>query len=303
MTFTLKELTRHGGDPVALYYFRWGAATNSFYAYTDAEHDIIAPGSVAGEYVTYTSAPIMRKSISSSGTLDKSTLEISVPRDLAVTTKFSAYPPSIVVSAVIRQGHLGETEGDYPACWVGRVVGFSFQGSEAILALEPLSTSMQRNGLRRNYQYSCPHVLFAAGSCNADKDAATTLVNITSASVNTIVMPASWYGSISVNKYLSGTVEWTNALGNLEIRTILQITSGKDLVLDGPTTGLTAGYQISAIVGCNRKSGIGGDTDGDCTYLHIESGGASPPVPNIKNFGGQPWIPFKNPMGSNTPYY
>ena len=303
MAFAPVETSRHAGAPVALYYFRYGQSTGSYYAWTDATHPITAPGSIGGISVTYTPQPIMRKNISQSGTLDKATIEISIPRDLPITDRFRVYPPSQVVSAVIRQGHLGETQGDYPACWVGRIVGFSFKGSTVILALEPFSTSMRRVGLRRNYQFSCPHVLFEPNTCRASKPHATTLVNVTSISGNVLTMPAAWWpNTISVLKYLNGTVEYTNTDGNFEIRMILQIINGKDLFLDGIPLGMIPGQQISAILGCNRLSGIT-DTNGDCTNLHVQAG-ISSPVPNIINFGGQPWIPQVNPVGpGTTPYY
>lgn len=296
MSFEPLETSRQLGSPVALYYFRYGAATASFEAYTDAEHPITAPGSVAGVDVEYTPAPITRKNITASGTLDKASIDISIPRDLPLTEQFRIYPPSVVVSCVIRQGHVGELAGDYPALWVGRVVGFSFEESGATLGLEPFSTSLRRTGLRRTWQYPCPHVLFAEGTCNADKTIATTTVTVTSVSGNLIVLPVNWYAPLDVNKYLNGTVEWTNPAGNLEIRTILQIVGGKNLVLNGPGNGLSAADSLDIILGCDRRHGALA-ADGDCARLHVTAGTSTP---NIQNFGGQPWIPFKNPIGAGS---
>lgn len=291
MTFETRELSRAIGDPVALYFFRYGTDSGSYYAYTDADHEISAPGSLVGETVVYIPRPIMRGNIVSNGTLDRSAIELRMPHTDNLADLFRIYPPSQVVTCVIRQGHLGETSGDYPAVWSGRIIGMAFESSEAVLNLEPVITSLRRTGLRRQYQFGCPHVLYG-DQCLADKPSATVSVNITSATSNTITMPAAWYGAISVNKYLSGLVEWTNDRGNQEIRNILQISGGKDLVLNGPVTDLTAGHAISVSLGCNRQHGAF-DTVGDCKNLHN----------NINNFGGQPWIPFTNPIGTVSPYY
>ena len=295
MAFEPKELSRERGDPIALFYFRWGADVASFNAYTDGEETVTAAGSIAGVDVDYIPAPIMRKNITSSGTLDKAAIEIMVPRDLVLCDHFRIYPPSTVVSCVIRQGHFGETGGDYPVVWMGRVVGFAFQGSQATLALEPFSTSLRRSGLRRTYQYTCPYVLFDANTCRADKAVATTTVAIDGASGNQLTMPGGWFGSLSVNKYLAGTVEWINDDGNIEIRMILQILGGVNLLLDGPTTGLIGSDSVDVILGCNRQNGITAG-DGDCFSLHKTVGTGDP---NIQNFGGQPWIPKLNPIQSN----
>lgn len=303
MSFAQKEESRAEGEPVALYYFRYGSGSGSFYACTDSEHEISAPGSIAGEAVEYTPTTIMRKNITASGTLDKATIEISVPRDHPITDKFRIFPPSVVVSCVIRQGHLGELSNDYPPVWVGRVVGFSFEGSVAILALEPFSTSMRRSGLRRTYQYTCPHVLYAAGTCNADESAATTAVTIDGVvGADQLTLPAAWFGAIDINKYLTGTVKWTTDEGNDEVRMILNIVGARDVTMDGPATGLTGGNSVQIALGCNRQNGVPGvgDANGDCFNLHVETGTGDP---NSKNFGGQPWIPVTNPISVSSSIY
>lgn len=301
MVFTPKEVSRAQGSPVALYFFQYGSDDAAYAAYTDAEHEITAPGRIAGADVVYVPASIMRKNISSSGTLDKSSIEVVIPRNLSLTSRFTLFPPSVVVSCVIRQGHLGEVTGDYPAAWVGRVAAFSFQGSQAVLGLEPFSTSMRRAGLRRNYQFGCPHVLYALGTCNADPTPATIAVTITGGTGSILTLPAAWFGAIPIAKYLSGTVRWVTAEGNTEIRMILQTIADQDLLLDGPILDLVNGDSVDILLGCNRQHGvtISGvpSPDGDCFNLHKEVVTGDP---NSKNFGGQPWIPLKNPVGTTS---
>jgi hypothetical protein len=282
MTFAGREQSRQRGEPFVLYYFRYGTHANSFHAFTDAEAPIVAPGSFEFEPVTYTPEAIERSAITSSGTLDKASLNIVVPRDNPLAGLFVAYPPSQVVTAIIRQGHLGATE--YPVAWSGRVVAMKFDGSAAELSCEPVATSMRRNGLRRHYQYGCPHVLYG-DDCKASKAAATVSRTIAGALANRIFMPSEWNAAPPV-KYIGGLVEWQTAAGNVELRTILWIDNETELVLNGPATGAFTGVTVHVSLGCNRHMN-------DCELLHD----------NIQNFGGQPWIPLVHPLGFRSHFY
>jgi hypothetical protein len=188
---------------------------------------------------------------------------------------------------VIRQAHLGEADS-YPPIWVGRAISMSFEGSRATFVLHPIITSQRRPGLRRNYQYGCPHVLYGE-QCRADKEAATVIVELNTIDGQTLIMPAAWHGSIAVEKYLGGLVQWETPEGNVEVRTILKISGVRDLVLGGLVRGLSGGQDVEVSLGCNHLMD-------DCHELHVEDdvpGSTS----NVHNYGGQPWIPLENPVG------
>jgi hypothetical protein len=109
-----------------------------------------------------------------------------------------------------------------------------------------------------------------------------------------VTLGAGWSGGRDPSKYAGGMVEWRTVDGTLEIRTIIRIENGGlTLLLGGPTRGLLIGADVDVILGCNHKAGISAQPDGDCLPLHN----------NIQNFGGQPWIPFKNPIGLVNNYY
>ena len=321
MPFSDSEVSRASGQPVALFYFRYGSHADSFYAYTDAEQAVVAAGSIAGIDVTYSPIPIGRGAVTTSGSLDKAQLEIRMPRDIALTQHFVAFPPSLVVTLIIRQAHRNAPATppalDAPVVWAGRVVGMAFEGSEAKFTCEPIATSMRRNGLRRNYQRGCPHALYDENTCRADKTVATVTVAITGTAANKIIMPAEWFEYIAVAKYLGGLAEWTTPEGNVEIRTILKNADGKDLVVDGLIRGLVADQNVAVSLGCNRQQD-------DCRDLHVSAvsgfradstlvtadstvvtadGAGEPLLSNIHNFGGQPFIPFENPIGFNNQFY
>lgn len=276
MSFADRETSRFSGEPVNLYLFRYGSQTTEFFAYTDHEESVPFDG------FTYNPMPIDRTKLTSAGTLDKSKVTVTTPQDSPLARLYLAYPPSAVTTVIMRQGHVGDD--DFKVVWTGRVMGCALKGSKAEFACEPVSASLRRNGLRRRYQYGCPHVLYG-DQCRASKVAATTAVAIVSASGNRVTLGSGW--SPQPKKYVGGLIEWANEAGALQIRTILSVEAGgSTYLLSGPTAGLSPGHTVQMVLGCNHKLGHGPQPDGDCGPLHN----------NAQNFGGQPWIPLKNPL-------
>ena len=282
MTFEVNESSRSQGQPAELYLFRYGTDEASFYAYTDVGEDIVVDG------VTYQSLTLKRGKIVSSGTLDKTALSVTCPLSADVVELFRIYPPGEVVTLVIRAGHLtdgSEVLTDWPVIWSGRILQCSrdnTNGPEATFTCEPASTSMRRVALRRHYQLSCPHVLYAQGDnlCNAVKADRTIDTTVESFTLTSVTVPAADVAAYALPKFLGGTVEWTTDTGR-NVRSIIRI-SGSAFQLSGPTTGLSDGYAVTVSLGCNHQ------TD-DCQLLHA----------NILNYGGQPYIPQVNPIKTN----
>lgn len=285
MTFGPFESSRSLGEPVNLYLFDYGDQPTDFIAYTDAEEPIVHAG------VTYQPVPIDRGRINSSGTLDKSSLTINVAAQSRIADLYLIYPPSGVTTIIVRQGHVGDPDDQFLVVWTGRVMSCSRQGSQATLTCEPVTTSMRRNGLRRRWQYGCPHALYGP-ECKASKAAATTEVTVLSISGNSVALSPGW--SSRPEKHLGGIFEWQRDDLSTEMRTIRRVSNGGTvLLLSGPPRGLRPGKLAKAILGCNHKSGVGPQPDGDCLPLHN----------NVLNFGGAPYIPFKNPIGMVNNYY
>lgn len=270
--------SRFFGRPSELYRFSYGPNPNDTRFYADAERNIVHAGD------TYTPVPIKRGSTSNTGSLDKSSMEVTMPHTLAIPQLFRIYSPSQTVLLTIFQGENGDPDGEFVAVWVGRVVSASFEGIEAKLSCEPISTSFRRSGLRRNYQYMCPHVLYGP-QCQADKSAASTSMSVQSASGRQVVLTSTLSNP---DRYIGGMLEWVTAQGLDEARTILDaanIAGKTQLTLTGLTSGLTAGMTANAVRGCKH-------TLPSCIEDHN----------NAPNYGGDPWIPTKNPIGNVSPY-
>lgn len=270
--------SRFGGRPVELYKFTYGPNSQDTFRYTDGESPIIYLGE------TFVPLPIQRGPTSNTGTLDKTTLEVTMPHTAKLPQLFRIYPPGHTIGLTVLQGQVGDPDNQFIAVWVGRVISVSFEGIEAKVSAEPIVTSFRRSGLRRNYQYQCPHALFGP-QCRASKAAATTTatafaVTGRSVTLSTLLVDAS--------RYVGGMVEWDTPSGRVEARTILSTStdSGRTVVfLTGLPSEMTAGSALRMIRGCRH-------TLTACEEDHN----------NAVNYGGDPWIPTKNPIGNVSPF-
>lgn len=290
MTFENIEKSRTKGQPITLYHFFYVNEQEFFY--TDAEKAV----AVAALDATFTPIPIQHGRISSSGSLDKAQLEIRMPRTAKLFEGFRVFPPSEVVNVVIRQMHLGDPDDQALVVFTGRVLSAAIEkGETARFSCEPVSTSLRRSGLRRHYQTGCPHALYGP-QCLASKLLATTGdITVQSVSGSTIVLTPNWLPAEwsvekrNADKFVGGLMVWNQATdaGLVETkRTILRVTGGISVQISGPPDGLVTGSTVKMVLGCNHQMS-------DCQAIHN----------NIKNFGGQPFIPVKNPFGFTNNYY
>jgi hypothetical protein len=279
MSFAPLEESRQKAMPVTLYQFIYDTAPLAQFTITDAAQAIVHDG------VTYDPVPAMRDAIVSSGTLDRTTIAVRMPRDIEFAEKFRVYPPTVPVTLIIRQGHLTDTPTpEFLVVWSGRVLSVGREGDECVVSCEPVSSSLRRPGLRRNYQLGCPHVLYG-DECKADRAHATRTSTVASKSGTSINVGSGWNGAFSAASFREGIVEWPNNDGGTEKRKILSV-SGNTLALGGLLRDLDVGDAVNIILGCNHQMD-------DCRYLHS----------NILNHGGCPWIPLNNPTGYRNNYY
>ncbi len=270
MTFVQQEKSQHQATPVELYLFQYGTDEIAFYAYTDAEYDVLH------QNINFQAIPIQRNNYKVTGSLDKLTMKITTSRDVKLFDLFRYYPPPQPIIATIYQGHLEDGDNEFLVVWTGRILSGARKENKAVFTCEPTVTAIKRSGLRRNYQFSCPHILYGS-LCQANKNNATLNMRIITLTTNRLTFSDNWT-THPVSKYIGGLVHWQGRYG-VERRTVIRINNGKELSLSGPTTGLNAGEFVFVAMGCNHQMT-------DCENLHD----------NILNFGGQPWIPIKNPI-------
>ncbi|MEV5031648.1 phage BR0599 family protein [Sphingobium sp. LMC3-1-1.1] len=288
MTFNAYEASRESGAPIQLYRFTYGTEVGEFFAYTDHTDEVVVDhGGSVGE-IAYQPVPVERDEIVSNGTLDRSSMKLGLDVSTDLAELFRVYPPDNVVNLIVYQGHVDDPDSEFKVIWAGRVVSASRAHSELELQGEPISTQMKRPGLRRHYQYGCPHALYST-VCGANKAAATSAATVASISGTAVTLDAGWEGSLPPAKFLRGQFEWTPAGASTKRRTIIRV-SGNVLTLSGLPLDLAADDAVNVVLGCNHHAFE--DEGGDCEGLHD----------NIVNYGGCKWIPVKNIINRN-PYY
>lgn len=270
--------SRFKGRPYELYRFVFGPRSEDRALYTDAETEILFNGEI------YSPVPIDRDSTASSGTLDKTALAVRMPQTLQIPQLYRIYPPGYTVALTIFRGESLDPDAQRTAVWVGRVVSVAYEGLQATVQCEPIVTAFRRTGLRRNYQYMCPHILYGP-QCKANKAAASTSAVVSSATGRSVVLSTVL---ANANLYLGGMLEWTDSSGTYQARTILSVGStsgGTTFTLTGLATGLLPGAAVTPVRGCRHVLS-------SCVNEHN----------NGPNYGGYPWIPLKNPIGNLSLY-
>lgn len=287
MSYADFAASRAGGGPIQLFRFVYGQLESEVIAYTSHTEEVTVDHGGSVGVVTYAPVPVSRDNIVSNGTLDKSSVQVSLDVGTELAELFRVYPPSNVVSLFIYEGHIDDPDEEYLVIWAGRIITAARVGSELQLSGEPIATQMRRPGLRRHYQYGCPHALYGT-QCGASKAAATVSATVSSISGTEVTLVGGWEGAFAAAKFLRGTLEWTPYGKSLQVRSILRVT-GDVLTISGIPTDLEAADTVDVVLGCNHKAF---SPEGDCQALHD----------NIVNFGGQPWIPTKNVINRN-PFY
>lgn len=270
MTYDARERSADLARPVEIYTFARGSIA---WRFTSADRAVIV------ETQTYQPAVIRRSSIEQGPEISRSGMKLTVPRDFNIADLYRIAPPSDTITLTLRQYHEGD--GEVAVIWQGRVLSVSFSGSEAEIELEPQSTSLRRTGLRRIYQKQCPFALYGP-DCKIDPAAyrvTGAVVTITGLTVSVLAAAAQPDGY-----YEGGYLEWLLAPGVYERRFIFEHT-GSALVLDVQPLGLSVGEEVRIYPGCDHSLSTCNSKFG-----------------NALNYGGMPYIPLKNPFGSDPVY-
>ncbi|MDX0622898.1 hypothetical protein GOD54_23650 [Sinorhizobium medicae] len=275
MSFSLFETSRSKGAPVELYRFRYGVFETDAFCYTNAEKPIVHMN------LTYMPISLKRgKIISSTENGSKTPLELFLPASAGICDLFRVTAPPGQIALTIFQGHSRDPDGEFLAIWVGRVTACTRQPdtNDAKLMCESAKSQLRRIALRRHYQYMCPHVLYG-DQCRASETAATTVGQIGTVNGRLITM-ATLYAN--PDRYVGGMLKWTDANQVTRARTIIAVAVVNGVTrftISGVDDDLVDGMTVNCIRGCSHT------VDGCLTHN------------NILNFGGQPFIPTKNPLG------
>ena len=270
------ETTDALGEPIELYRF---AVDTRAWTYCDGDFAVDSGGE------TYEVLPLGRDPMTSSGTLDKAEIQLTLPWDSSVPQLYRTTPPGGSVSVTIWRCHWDEDAQAITTplvIWVGRVLGCTRSGAAASLRCEPVSTSLRRVGLRRHYQYMCPHVLYGP-QCGVDPSLHTVGAYVLEVSSAGVVITGQADAALA-----GGQVSWETPAGQTRRLTILRVVypDGTKSLLEtaGRPDDIVEGQAISLLRGCRHTLEACRDDFG-----------------NAPAFGGFPYIPVENPhSGSKT---
>lgn len=285
MSFQSVEESRDEATPVYLYLFKYGPEIADAYAYTNAELPVFWDGGLGeNEYLPTT---ITHTEITSSGTMDKSTVTVTTANDGPLADQLGGSFSSVVVAVVIYKGHHDTPAPEYKLEWVGKVSGAVRNGNEIAYPCVPASLSLKRKGLRKNSQKQCQKALYGP-TCRKDITEVTSEHFAIGVSGSLITLPPAWNVHAPALKYESGLIWWFTPEGRKEMRSIIRV-DGDELLASAPATGAVVGTKVYIAPGCNHFGGL----EDDCEAIHN----------NSPNFGGSWWLPAENPFGIKNGFY
>lgn len=259
MSYEAIETSAFEGNPVELYKFVKGTA--EFYQ-TSSNEEITYDGNL------YVPKPIKRDEVALTGEINKSSLGISVTKNNEVAQLFIQSFPSTVVTLTIFRLHV--SDGNAILLWRGRVNSCSFFENSAKFTCESIFTSIKRTGLYRNYQKSCPHMLYDV-ACKAQKLASYGTVD----TANGITITSSLFASQADGWWIGGIFESGNE------QRYIHTHVGNTITIDRTIVGLNQGAALSVLPGCDRLKST-----------------CETKFNNVNNYGGFPYIPSNNPFGN-----
>lgn len=232
---------------------------------------------------TYRAVPISRSNVELSSDETGASFTVSFPLDTEFLELFRVSPPSGLVTLLCEKFDV-QLNQSTEIVFKGRIVNVAWAEDHAEVTCESSSQAIRRMGLRRHYQYGCPHMLFG-GECRVDREQFVTVgtaTNLTSVGFEVIEAIGKDDGY-----FAGGYVEYFHS----ELQTTERIAVAESVKSTGQITlfsfpiGLTPGAEVRLYAGCDR-------TLQTCATRFN----------NAENYGGMPFIPTKDPF-SGDPLY
>lgn len=264
---SLANTSTFDGVPVFLYRFTRGLVN---WFYTGAQY------SVTHENVTYLPAPITASNFIFGSDLYKGDLKITFPRDNEFAAGYLGVTPEIVTVVTVWRGHMTENGiTNVEMEWKGRVVSGRADQEEITIQCEPISTSMQRPGLRARYERTCRHTLYGSG-CRVNEETHKLDVTVSSV-VDSLTYDMPQLAGKADGFYTAGFIKTQNG----DMRFITNQV-GTRITVVRPIS-LAAGESAVIYPGCDHLLAT-----------------CKTKFNNLDNFGGWPFLPLKNPMGGSS---
>ena len=262
MTYIATDRTRHGGNPVHLIRFDYQSTT---YRYSTGVSDF---DDGSHTWIAHEISPIEDMTISDNVDRSPITLKTKLTNPVAQLFRSGAIESS--VTCLIYEVH--ETDGEMVLIHSGRILGryAKLEGKKREIELksEPIMTATKRPSIRERSGELCGYVLYDTCLCRATKNSIPGVVT----AINGSALVVSGASSAPDGYLRTGYIETSQE------KRMITYHSGDNIEVTTVMQGLEVGDTVTMYIGCNH-------TTSDCNNKHS----------NLDNFGGEPFIPRKNP--------
>lgn len=281
MTYLAHDLSVQGGSPAYLFKFNY---TSVSWRFCTLDGGVTSYVHLAEDY---TPTSITRSKIDITEEMPRSNVDITVPKTNPLALLFIAGPPEGVITTTIYRLHLGDADQEYIVEFKGRVLSCSFddENGTAMLTCEPIFTSLRRPGILKTYDPQCVHALYMGG-CRLRKEdwqIPASVLDVTGTQV--IVQQA---GNYPDNHFKGGPFECG------AVKRVISEHAGVVLTLMHPVPQSLIGQPCKIAPGCDHTRG----DDGCSKFKTIDQ-----PQGNGINYGGEPWLPEKNPFTGDSIFW
>lgn len=283
MSYSAIESSADLGQPITLFEFVYGTTSGDAYRYATTIDNITAAGR------QWNAQNLTHTEIVNAGTLDQAELTVTARSDIEAGALFIAAPPSQTVLLNIWRGHgLTAVAGfdDFVRVWTGRVLSAAWEEADVQFKCEPVATSAKRVGLRRHYQYGCPHVLYGrACTLNQATYTAPVRVAVVNNAQDVVLTQLASAVTLAVGDMPGGIFSVTLPDGRIALRSITGAVAeagGLRLRLMAALPELAGGLLGEVSRGCQH------------TFAVCQS------FSNSNNYGGCPNIPTVDPFRTNA---
>lgn len=280
MTFNAFDLSVQNGSPTELYKFNYGSESYRFCTLDGGVQPFVF---LAEEYIP---ATIGHSELETTEEIPRSGIEITVPKDTALAKIFISGPPESVITYTLFGLHVGDTDLEYIVESKGRVLsGGFFKEDELTLSCESIFTSLRRPGIRKVYNSQCDYGLYD-GDCRLRKDDWQVPGSVLDAlGIQVVVQQA---GNYPDDYFKGGPFECGS------VKRVVVEHKGVNLTLMHPVPASIINQPCKIAPGCDHTRGENG-----CSRFKT----VDQPEGNGINFGGEPWIPEKNPYTGDNIFW
>lgn len=273
MDYVHSEISIDDGSPIELVKFSFSGGS---WFYTSSETPIVHDGN------TYTPVPYNRTSFKNTGSVVNSTIDIRIPITSKIGVLFNVRAPTETISCTVFGYHRGIS--DFTTIWKGRIVNAQVELPWLVLTIDNVFTGLQAQGINRKTGTQCPYDIYGKlCKVNPDNFKITSIVQAINGRSITVPLAT----TIVANFYAGGYISYMNSISNS--RDYRMIRSSEALTgvlnLSALTVGLNLNDALDVLPGC----------DGSISTCAGKFN-------NKDNFGGQPFIPLKNPFGGSSLY-